>query len=62
MRCCLFQPTEAGRLHKLVQQAGSDAAMTALLEGQAPVEMAAEAAMQRQWDRYYDVFRQGHSM
>ena len=41
---------ECGRL-QLGQHAASDAAMTASVESHTPVEMAAQAAVQRQWDR-----------
>ena len=51
VRACLFQPQERGRLSGVVQQASTDATMTRLLESNAVVEMAAQAAISRQWDR-----------
>ena len=52
VRSCLFQPGERQRLAKLVQQAGSDSHMSAMLESNAAVEVAAQAAISGQWDRF----------
>ena len=51
VRSCLFQASERQRLTNLVQQAGSDSHMSAMLESHAAVEVAAQAAISRQWDR-----------
>ncbi|DBA87788.1 TPA: hypothetical protein ACH3X1_004785 [Trebouxia sp. C0004] len=51
VRSCLFQPVERGRLSKVMQQAATQASLTSLLENHAVVEIAAQAAISRQWDR-----------
>ncbi len=51
VRSCLFQPVERGRLSKVMQQAATQASVTSLLENHAVVEIAAQAAISRQWDR-----------
>jgi len=58
VRSCLFQPVERGRLSKVVQQAATQASVTSLLENHAVVEIAAQAAISCQWDRWcwqYDI-------
>lgn len=51
VRSCLFQPVERERLSKVMQQAATQASVTTLLENNAVVEIAAQAAISRQWDR-----------
>lgn len=51
VRSCLFQPLERQRLHKVVQQAATNSHVSGMLESNAPVEIAAQAAITQQWDR-----------
>lgn len=53
VRACLFQGMERERLGKMVQQAATDSHMSGMLESSAAVEIAAQAAISRQWDRLH---------
>ncbi|KAL3131372.1 hypothetical protein ABBQ38_007687 [Trebouxia sp. C0009 RCD-2024] len=59
VRACLFQPVERQRLGKLVQQAATDSHMSSMLESSAAVEIAAQAAISRQWDRCQALISRG---
>lgn len=51
VRACLFQSSNRQRLAELVSSAATDESRHALLETEAAVELAAQAAMACQWDQ-----------
>lgn len=51
MRACLFQSSNRQRLVELLSSAATDESRHALLESEAAVELAAQAATACQWDQ-----------
>ena len=51
VRACLFQSSNRQRLAELLSSAASNESRHALLESEAAVELAAQAAMACQWDQ-----------